>query len=133
MKNKLTLAFMAIVMMAMFASCTKEETPTVYKPIDYISVPRAEYEIRNDVAYKVRFSISNQSSKTLYYCKFRVTQCNENEVGFYSDVYEVGSKNDMSLWSLSPGDIQFTDYYGCDFLFKDISGIKSEIIDAEFY
>lgn len=133
MKKRLVFSFVVIAIMTFLASCTKEETPTVYKPIDYISVRRAEYLIRNDVAYKVRFSISNQSDKTLYYCKFRVTQCNENEIGFYSDVYEVGSKNDMSSWSLSPGDIQFTDYYSCDFLFKDISGIKSDIIDADFY
>ncbi len=133
MKKRLTQTLIAIVMITMMASCTKEETPTVYKPIDHISVPRAEYLIRNEVAYKVRFSISNQSNKTLYYCKFRVTQCNENEIGFYSDVYEVGSKNDMSLWSLSPSDIRFTDYYNCDFLFQNISGITSEIIDAKFY
>jgi hypothetical protein len=133
MKKKLTQTLLAIVMITMMASCTKEEIPTVYKPIDYISVPRAEYKIRNDMAYLVRFSISNQSNKTLYYCKFRVSQCYESGTAFYSKTYEVGSKEDMSQWTLAPGDIDFTDYYDCYFVFVDDGSITSEIIDAKFY
>lgn len=133
MKNKLSKILMAVVMMTMLASCTKEETPIVYKPIDHISVPRAEYKVRNDVAYLVRYSISNQSNKTLYYCKFRVTQCYESGTAYYSKVYEAGSKEDASLWTLAPGDIDFTDYYDCNFVFVDGGSITSEIIDAKFY
>ena len=127
---------MAVIGMIMMASCTKEEIkPTpVYNPKDYVSVPRGEYKIRNDgTAYAVRYSISNQSNKTLYYCKFRVNQCTESGTAFYSDVYEIGSKDDMSHWTLAPSDISLTDYYDCDFLFSENGGITSEIIDAKFY
>ena len=120
-------------MVMMMASCTKEETPTVYKPIDHISVPRGEYKIRNGTAYAVRYSISNQSNKTLYYCKFRVNQCYEDGTAFYSKVYETGSKDDIYQWSLAPGDIDFTPYYDCNFVFVDDGGITSEIIEAKFY
>ena len=133
MKSKFALPFMAIMMIIMMASCTKEETPTVYQPIDHISVPRAEYKVRNGKAYLVRFSISNQSNKTLYYCKFRVNQCYEDGTAYYSKVYETGSKEDMNQWSLVSGDIDFTQYYDCDFVFVDGGGIRSEIIDAKFY
>ena len=136
MKNKLSNILMVIMLVVMAASCTKEEVkPTpVYNPIDYISVPRGEYMIRNDgTAYAVRYSISNQSNKTLYYCKFRVSQCYSSGTAFYSKVYETGSKDDMTQWSLAPGDIDFTAYYDCDFLFPEDGGISSEIIDAKFY
>lgn len=133
MKKKLTFAIMAVLMIAAMASCSKEETPEVYKPIDHISVPRAEYKIRNDMAYLVRYSISNQSNKTLYYCKFRVSHCYDNGTAYYSKTYEVGSKEDMSQWTLTPGDIDFTDYYDCYFVFVDGGYITSEIIDAKFY
>lgn len=133
MKKKFALFFTAIFVVITMASCTKEEPSAVYNPIDYISVPRGEYKIRNGVAYAVRYSISNQSNRTLYYCKFRVTQCYESGTEFYSKVYEVGSKTDMTQWTLAPGDIDFTDYYECDFLFKDDGHIKDNIIDAKFY
>ena len=132
MKKTLTLSFMAIMMIVMMASCTKESLFT-YDPIDYVSIPRAEYKIQNNVATAVRFSISNQSNKTLYYCKFRVTEKNENGVAYYSDTYEVGSKDNMSAWSLSPGDINFTDYYSVHFVYQDGGSISGEIIDALFY
>ena len=134
MKKKLTLSLMAIVMMAMMFSCTKEEiTPTqVYNPMDHISVPRAEYKIRNNMAYLVRYSISNQSNKTLYYCKFRVNQCYDDGTAYYSKIYEAGSKEDYTQWSLVPGDIDFTPYYDCNFVFQDGGGITSDIIDAKF-
>lgn len=133
MKSRFALSLMAFMMIIMMASCTKEETPTVYQPIDHISVPRAEYKVRNGKAYLVRFSISNQSNKTLYYCKFRVNQCYEDGTAFYSKVYETGSKEDMNQWSLVSGDIDFTQYYDCDFVFVDDGGIQSEIIEAKFY
>lgn len=133
MKKRLTQTFIAIVMITMMASCTKEETPTIYKPIDHISVPRAEYIIYNGTVTKARYSISNQSNKTLYYCKFRVTQCSEEGIEYYSKVYETGDKNDMTLWVLPAGDINFTGYYDVNFLHEDNGHIKSEIIDAKFY
>lgn len=118
---------------SIMVSCTKEETPSVYNPINYISVPRGEYLIRNNTAYSVRYSISNQSNKTLYYCKFRVTQCYADGTAFYSKVYEAGSKENMNLWKIAPGDIDFTSYYDCNFVFVDDGGISSDIIDAKFY
>lgn len=114
-------------------SCKKDDSPVVYKPIDYVSVPRGEYLIRNNTAYAVRYSISNQSNKTLYYCKFRVSQCYENGTAFYSKVYEAGSPEDMTQWTIAPGDIDFTNYYDCNFVFPENGSIESEIIAAKFY
>lgn len=133
MKKSLTFPFMAIMMIVLMASCTKEETPTVYKPIDYISIPRAEYTSYNGVVTQVRYSISNKSNKTLYYCKFRVTQCTEEGVEYYSQTYEIGDKNDQSVWTLPAGDIQLTGYYNVNFLHSDNGHIKDDIIDARFY
>lgn len=115
------------------ASCIKEETPTVYNPIDYISIPRAEYRAYNGIITQVRYSISNQSNKTLYYCKFRVTQCTEEGIEYYSQIYEIGNKNNMSQWSLPAGDIQLTDYYNVNFQHSENGHIKDDIIDAKFY
>jgi len=134
MKKRITRILLVIALIVIQTSCTKQETPEVYKPIDHISVPRAEYKINSSgVAYKVRYSISNQSNKTLYYCKFRVNQCNEDGMAFYSKVYETGSKEDMNQWSLVSGDIDFTQYYDCNFVFDEIGGITSDIIEAKFY
>lgn len=132
MKKTLTLSFMAIMMIVMMASCTKE-TPVVYKPIDYISITRAEYQSYNGIVTKARYSISNQSNKTLYYCKFRVTQCSEEGIGYYSKVYEIGDKDDRTVWSLSAGDIQLTSYYSVNFQHSENGYITDDIIDARFY
>lgn len=134
MKKQLTLSLMTIVIMAMMISCTKEEiTPTpVYNPMNHVSVPRSEYKIRNDIAYAVRYSISNQSNKTLYYCKFRVSQCYDDGTAYYSKTYEVGSKEDNTQWTLAPGDIDFTPYYECNFVFVEGGHITDDIIDAKF-
>ena len=135
MKKILTSSFMVIVMIAMMVSCTKEETPTptVYKPIDYISIPRAEYKGNNGIITQARYSISNQSNKTLYYCKFRVTQCTEEGIAYYSQVYEIGDRNDMTVWSLPAGDIQLTGYYSVNFQHTENGHITDDIIDAKFY
>jgi hypothetical protein len=133
MKKRIMHILLVLMLIAIQTSCTKQETPEVYNPINHISVPRAEYLIRNNTAYKVRYSISNQSGKTLYYCKFRVNQCCEDGTAFYSKVYETGSKEDMSQWSLASGDIDFTQYYDCNFVFDDDGGITSDIIEAKFY
>lgn len=124
---------MAVFTFLTMASCKKEKPSVVYNPIDYISVPRGEYLIRNNVAYSVRYSISNQSNKTLYYCKFRVSQCYENGTAFYSKVYEVGSTENMTQWTIAPGDIDFTGYYDCNFVFPENGSIESEVIAAKFY
>lgn len=131
MKNKLTLSFVAIVMMATMASCTKTDTP--YNPIDYISIPRAEYRGNNGIVTQARYSISNQSNKTLYYCLFRVTQCTEEGIAYYSQVYEIGDKNNIYAWTLPSGDIQLTNYYDVNFTHSENGHIKDEIIDARFY
>ena len=120
-------------MMALMASCQKEELKPVYNPIDYISIPRAEYTSYNGVVTRVRYSISNQSNKTLFYCKFRVTQCTEEGVEYYSQIYEIGDKADMNAWTLPAGDIQLTSYYSVNFLHSDNGYIKDDIIDAKFY
>lgn len=135
MKKRLTQTFMAIVLIAMMASCTKEEIKPkpVYNPMDYISIPRAEYKVYNGIITQVRYSISNQSNKTLYYCKFRVTQCTEEGVEYYSQVYEIGDKANMNAWTLPAGDIQLTGYYSVNFLFSDNGYITDDIIDAQFY
>lgn len=131
MKRKLTVSMMIIMMMTVI-SCKKEETPVYDNPMNHISVPRAEYKIRNNMAYAIRFSISNQSKRTLYYCKFRVNQCNDDGTAYYSKTYEVGSKEDNTQWTLAPGDIDFTPYYDCYFVFVDGEHITHDIIDAKF-
>jgi len=133
MKKYLTLPVFAIAMMVLMASCKKEEIEPVYNPIDYISIPRAEYTTYNGMVTQVRYSISNQSNKTLYYCKFRVTQCTEEGVEYYSQVYEIGDKANMNAWTLPAGDIQLTGYYSVNFLFSDNGYITDDIIDAQFY
>lgn len=124
-----------MVMMATMVSCTKEDLfPTpVYNPIDYISIPRAEYQSYNGIITQARYSISNQSNKTLYYCKFRVTQCTEEGIAYYSKVYEIGDKNDMTVWTLPAGDIQLTGYYSVNFQHTENGHITDDIIDAKFY
>lgn len=137
MKSKLSKILMAVIVMIMMASCTKEETPTptptVYNPIDYVSIQRAEYQSYNGIITRARYSISNQSNKTLYYCKFRVTQCTEEDVAYYSQVYEIGDKNDKTVWSLPAGDIQLTGYYSVNFMHSENGYITDDIIDAKFY
>mgnify|MGYP007012486150 CR=1 FL=1 len=135
MKKRISRILLAIVMMATMVSCTKEDLfPTpVYNPIDYISIPRAEYQSYNGIITRARYSISNQSNKTLYYCKFRVTQCTEEGVAYYSKVYEIGDKNDMTVWTLPAGDIQLSGYYSVNFQHTENGHITDEIIDAKFY
>lgn len=129
MKKRITLSFMAIMVVMLMASCTK----TVYNPIDYISITRAEYQSYNGIVTKARYSISNQSNKTLYYCKFRVTQCSEGGIGYYSKIYEIGNKTNMNEWSLPAGDIQLTGYYSVNFQHSENGHITGDIIDAKFY
>lgn len=133
MKERLTFSLLGILLFATMVSCSKIETPTVYNPIDYVSIPRAEYKSYNGIVTQARYSISNQSNKTLYYCKFRVTQCTEGGIEYYSKVYEIGDKNNMSVWTLPAGDIQLTGYYSVNFQHSDDGYIKDDIIDAKFY
>lgn len=135
MKKRFALSFLGIIMMATLASCTKEDIKPepVYNPIDYVSLRAAEYKLQDNVALYVRYSISNQSNKTLYYCKFRATQCMESGTEYYSQIYEVGSKEDMTTWTLAPGDINYTPYYNVHFVHDSNGHIKGDIIDAKFY
>ena len=139
MKRYFTLLLFALFMVVAMTSCSgifdkkEKEEPKVDNPLDHISVPRAEYMIRDSWAYKVRFAVSNQWNQTLYYVKFRCSECNKDGNAFYSKVYEAGSKEDPTVWTILSGDIDFTYYFDCDFVFDDGGSIKSEIIDARFY
>lgn len=135
MKKRLVLSFMVIAIMTFLASCVKEEIKPepVYNPMDYVSVNAVEYQYHGNVAERIRCSISNQSNRTLYYCKFRVTLCLENGTEYFSQIYETGSKDDMTVWSLSPGDINYTQYYNVHLVIDGNGHVKGDIIDAKFY
>ena len=89
--------------------------------------------MQNGIVTRARYSISNQSNKTLYYCKFRVTQYSEAGYGYYSKVYEIGEKYNINVWTLPAGDIRLTDYYSVNFQNEKNGYIDGEIIDAQFY
>ena len=135
MRKRLAFSFMVIVMMANLFSCTKEEIKPepVYNPMDHVFVNAVEYQYHDNIVEYVRFSISNQSNKTLYYCKFRVTFCMESGTEFFSQIYEAGSKDDMTTWALSSGDINFTPYYNVHFVYDSNGSGKGEILEALFY
>ena len=135
MKKRLAFSFVVIAILTFLVSCTKEEIKPepVYNPMDHVSVNAVEYQYHDNVIEYIRCSISNQSNKTLFYCKFRVTFCMESGTEYFSQIYEVGSEDDMTIWSLSPGDINFTQYYDVHFVYDSNGSIKGDVIDAKFY
>lgn len=129
------MTFLVICTVFTIMSCSKSNSKVEPKEdIDYISIPNGviQYNTNSNMVTHVRFTVYNDSDKTLYYLKFRA-QIHESEshILLWSDVYEAGSKTDMHQWIVEPGQTQNTELYPVDF-YKYNWNFTYELLDAKF-
>lgn len=135
MKKTISYVMTLLVICSIFTitSCSKKDI-SAPQDIDRISIPDAlvHYNTSSNMVEKIRFTVYNHSTKTLYYLKFRakIYRSDSNTL-MWSDVYEAGSMSDMSVWNVVPEDTQNTEFYPVDY-YHSSWYFTAELLDARF-
>lgn len=135
MKKTISFVLTLLVFCSLFTitSCSKKDKVEP-QDIDLVSIPDGlvQYNTNTNMVERIRFTVYNHSTKTLYYLKFRakIYRSDSNTL-VWSDEYETGSMSDMSVWTVVPEETKNTEYYPVDF-YHTSWYFKAELLDARF-